>query len=204
MTGPELALLHARIDASRHYLEFGAGASTSYACASPGPETIESVESSPEFVRERLLSDPQVVEALASRRLTLHLVDLGPTKGWGKPRGSAMWRSWPSYSSGVFSRPSRHDTILVDGRFRIACALNALLHAPDDCTILIHDFWDRPRYHVLLEFLEEVGRADTFGEFRKKAGADRDRARTLLRRHEYRPADRFGLGELRAALAGRR
>jgi hypothetical protein len=201
VTTPELESLHARIDAARHYLEFGAGASTIYACESSGPESIDSVESSPEFVRERLVPNRAVARALESGRLALHVIDLGETKRWGKPKGSARWRSWPDYSGGVFATKRRHDTILVDGRFRVACALNAVLHAPDDCTILIHDFWNRPRYHVLLDFLEETGRADTLGEFRKKPGGDLVRIRALIRKYQYRPTDRFGVAELRAALA---
>jgi len=195
-------MLHARIDGSRHYLEFGAGASTIYACTSSGPTTIDSVESSPEFVEERLLPNPAVAHALEVGRLTLHVVDLGETGRWGKPKGSARWRAWPDYSAGVFAGSAPHDVILVDGRFRVACALNALLHAPPDSTILVHDFWNRPRYHLLLDFFDVRDRADTLGEFRKKPSADLERARRLLRRYRFRPRDRFGIAELRAAIAG--
>ena len=57
--------------------------------------------------------------------------------------------------------------ILIDGRFRVACALNVLKHINRDTYVYIHDFTDRPKYHVLLNYYEIVDKADRLVKLRK-------------------------------------
>jgi hypothetical protein len=52
------------------------------------------------------------------------------------------------------------DLVLVDGRFRVACVFQALLTVPT-ARILVHDFWQRPAYHIVLQYTTVLDRADT-------------------------------------------
>ena len=52
--------------------------------------------------------------------------------------------------------------MLVDGRFRVACALQLLLRSRKKTPrILVHDFTPREYYHVLLKFFDVIEQADT-------------------------------------------
>ena len=63
---------------------------------------------------------------------------------------------------------------MIDGRFRVACTLKTIseCYKNRDLEILIHDFWDREEYHILLKYLHEVDRADTLGVFVIKTNFD--------------------------------
>lgn len=55
------------------------------------------------------------------------------------------------------------DKVFIDGRARGWCAEYALKYLHQDSIIFIHDFWNRPQYHVVFEWYEEVASVkDTF------------------------------------------
>ncbi len=189
MTQAELDLLHSRMDRSRRFLEFGAGASTVYAAGCTSIERIESVESSAEFIDQQVRPHAPVPEAVAAGRLVFHIIDIGTTGEWGSPADARVRHLWPNYPLSVFARPSEHDLVLIDGRFRVACTLASILCTPSQCVIMIHDFWNRPHYHVLLRFLDVQAKADTLAVFSKKPAIDTRRAQTMLARYQYQPGD---------------
>jgi len=78
--------------------------------------------------------------------------------------------------------------VLVDGRFRIACALQAALRVRNDCKILIHDFWNRPRYHILLDYLTLSERVDSLGVFQVTQPRETTRLLDLLFSYLNNPA----------------
>mgnify|MGYP001325936108 CR=1 FL=1 len=190
MTNRELALLQSCLHAAQNYLEFGSGASTIHASHVPTIRHIDSVDSSGKYIDEHLRPNEAISSALSAGRLEFHVVDIGETSKWGYPIDKSKKHLWPTYSNGVFARPSHHDLVLVDGRFRVACTLSSILSTPDDCRILVHDFWDRPQYHIVSKYLETVDRVDTMGLFRKRPGVDARKLRSLLERYQYLPADR--------------
>jgi len=53
----------------------------------------------------------------------------------------------------------------VDGRFRISCILQACLHCSARTKIVVHDFFTRPYYFVVLPFLSVEKKEDTMGVF---------------------------------------
>ena len=63
-TNNEKEVLQAHIDSSINYLEFGSGESTIYASSVPTIKTITSVESSEQFVNERLKHNSAIESAL--------------------------------------------------------------------------------------------------------------------------------------------
>jgi hypothetical protein len=190
MTQAELDLLHARIDACTGYLEFGSGASTVYAAGRPSIRRIDSVESSAEFIDQRVRPEPAVSAAEAEGRLFFHIVDIGRTVDWGSPADDQKRHLWPNYPLSIFARPSEHDLVLVDGRFRVACTLASILSTPPGSTIMIHDFWIRPEYHVVLRFLDVQARADTLAVFSRKPNLDTRQVQAMLARYQYQPGDR--------------
>jgi hypothetical protein len=189
MSTGELKLLQAQLNASQRYLEFGAGNSTLMAVATPALIEIDTVESSRSFLDESVLKMSAIAQARDAGRLHVHFVDIGPTSKWGMPTDESKRDSWPLYSAQIFQEEKNWDLILIDGRFRVACCLRALLHGPPETRIMIHDFWNRPEYHVLLPFLDVVQKVDTFGLFRKKAGADVAAMKAMLEKYQFLHAD---------------
>jgi len=51
------------------------------------------------------------------------------------------------------------DLILIDGRFRVACALNLFDQIENNTTIIFDDFLNRKNYHVVLEYYDIVMKA---------------------------------------------
>ena len=212
MTDGELALLHSHLDAAEHYAEFGSGASTIYAAGVESLKSIDCVESSPEFFDESVRSDPGVADAIRLGRLRLHTVDIGRTKAWGLPVDRTKMELWPVYANGVFARKDcDHDLVLVDGRFRVACALAAALNTPDHCRILMHDFprredypfWKPPHLHEVLAFLQLIEHRDSLAVLQKRVDLNVRKAQSTIRKFQYLPGDRTRLFELGATVSGR-
>lgn len=189
MTAGERQMLHSYIDNATHYLEFGAGASTVYASNAENVKRIDSVESSGEYINAHLAGEPAVREALQGGRLTFYKIDIGETVKWGYPKDNSKRNLWGNYSSEVFRSNKDYDLVLIDGRFRVACALNTVLHTPADCVIIIHDFWNRPEYHCLLKYLNVKEQVDTLGVFTKKRNISTARMKSLIKKYQFRPGD---------------
>jgi hypothetical protein len=154
---------------SKLYLEFGAGGSTLLADRL-GKQTI-SVENDTVFaaaVKKRLSGDKHV------KQITVRIGLTGP---WGVPvlarPNTARIKKWlryieAPYASGVLLGVP--DLVLVDGRFRRACALMSTLHAQhnhSNQSILFDDYFndDRENYspvEVLLGQPQKIGRAAVF------------------------------------------
>lgn len=203
MTKGELEILHSYIDSSSNYLEFGSGESTIYASKSPTIKTIDSVESSQKYIEDNLKPNADIVMALSANKLRFHIIDIGETITWGYPKDKSKKHLWPNYSLSVFSENRNYDLVLVDGRFRIACALNCILSTPDNCTIIIHDFWNRPQYHVVLRYLEVKDRVDTLGVFSKRSNIDLQKVQSLIKIFQYLPDDKTLLFKIKNKLTKR-
>lgn len=89
---------------------------------------------------------------------------------------------WTGYWRDIWKKVDSQgvDSVFVDGRFRVACTLNSLLQVGAETVVAIHDFWNRPRYHVVLPFLIPVCRAGSLGVFVPKADFERTELERLL------------------------
>ena len=66
---------------------------------------------------------PLLAAAEKSGQLVFKLVDIGPVIEWGKPANAEHIASWPAYFLSIWSElDALPGVILVDGRFRVACA----------------------------------------------------------------------------------
>ena len=100
-----------------------------------------------------------------NNRLKLLPVNIGETSQWGYPVNDSNSDQWYLYHSCAFQTDTTYDLVLVDGRLRIACILQACLLCTTNCRILIHDFFNRPIYWIVLPFLKLEERADTMALF---------------------------------------
>jgi hypothetical protein len=177
MSDAEVGLLSATLKGQHCYLEFGCGGSTVLA-ASLGIPKVTSVDSDPAWM-DKVASQPQV-KAIQFQPV---LINLGPTKDWGRPQDSRQAFGWPAYSSAVWDQLTQAPgLVLIDGRFRVACALQTLLHCPAKTTLAFHDFWPREHYHCVLKHLRCVARADSLAIFKAKPKVDwKDLAKDLAR-----------------------
>ena len=50
----------------------------------------------------------------------------------------------------------KFNKVLIDGRGRQYCALYILDYLASGAKIFIHDFWERPQYHYILDYYKEV------------------------------------------------
>ncbi len=161
-------LFTTEIAKANFYLEFGSGASTILA-ARAGVQTI-SVESDLKFAEAMRT----VLGSLAP--VEIIVCDIGLTEEWGYPvftRSTAKrLEYWIKYTKDPFSKIAKAtsfpDMVLIDGRFRVACALATALNAKKAeavTTIYIDDYRDREHYHVVENYLGApimTGRAARF------------------------------------------
>lgn len=179
MENEGLELLRTHLAGSKTFLEFGAGGSTVLA-AELGVETIISVESDAGFldaVREAAGDHGGLIKP--------HPVDIGKTVEWGNPADATQAAKWPSYPSSVWQHILDHrypspDLVLIDGRFRAACCLISAMYARPGTSILFDDYFDRPHYHVVENYLQPVGRAGRMAHFVVPESIDRDVALAIL------------------------
>ncbi len=175
---------------SKSYLEFGCGGST-FLLAHLSCAKIMSIESDKNFI-DFISQNETIAQNLSQNppRLSFVHIDIGQTKEWGYPQDESKRHCYPLYSQQIFTLLTQSeiraiDTYFVDGRFRVACVLNILLHCDENATIIIHDFWNREQYHIVLDFLQLVDRTETLGVFKPKSRFDKARVKNLLKEYEF-------------------
>lgn len=165
------------------YLEFGSGGSTFLALLQTQVHIV-SVESDKNWI-EHLKGWKVINEATKRGALEFVSVDIGRTGEWGVPLEMEKKSLFPHYSAQVFEKYTDFDIVFIDGRFRVACLLQTLLHCPKHTKILMHDFNNRPFYHKILEFVDFVDTCDTLAEFKIKDNIDKQRLLVLYEEYKY-------------------
>lgn len=159
----EAALLRRHYETADVILEYGAGGSTVLAAELPGKQVF-SVESD----RGWALGLQQYIDGLAPPSPPrLYHVDIGPTGAWGRPRDLSGWRRFHRYPLAIWDEPffQSPDVILIDGRFRPACLVAAMMRITRPATVLFDDYRGRRRYHRVEHLItpaERVGRMAVF------------------------------------------
>eukprot|EP00747_Dinoflagellata_sp_TGD_P136959 gnl/TRDRNA2_/TRDRNA2_175609_c0_seq7.p1 gnl/TRDRNA2_/TRDRNA2_175609_c0~~gnl/TRDRNA2_/TRDRNA2_175609_c0_seq7.p1 ORF type:complete len:288 (+),score=18.92 gnl/TRDRNA2_/TRDRNA2_175609_c0_seq7:73-936(+) len=183
MTKQERLLFYQYLSRARHYEEFGSGGSTVVALARPNILKVHTVESDRRWIHY-LRNRSDISSAIAQNRLKLVYADIGRTRAFGFPM-DFQWRSpkdrksrkkWPNYSGIAAESDDKFDLIFVDGRFRVACFLKALQRIlPEDrnrTTLMIHDYTERPSYHIIENFATKVASSNRLYVFQKKERVD--------------------------------
>lgn len=136
-------------------VEYGTGGSTCYA-AQMG-KTVLAVESSLHWLMELTAS---CAERNYPGRVVPLWADIGGTKEWGYPVDESGVKRWHRYSTIPWLYCEEHgespDTVLIDGRFRVACFIATCLAIKRPTRVLFDDFVGRPHYHDVLKIVPEV------------------------------------------------
>jgi hypothetical protein len=183
MSATEFVVFVGFVRHSRVYLEFGSGGST-YIATQLVMERVISVDSSKEWlknVREACLGEECRIKP------DLFLADIGPVGAWGTPVNDLSFRpQWPKYHEAIWLEPliADADLYFIDGRFRVACFVQILLHRRADALIMIHDFSSRSQYHVIREVAREIASVGDPSVFMASADVARERLYEIL--DEYR------------------
>ena len=113
--------------------------------------------------------------------------NIGSTTDWGRPKEQKPSLVWLNYHQYIWNNlpASDMDFILIDGRFRIACALQAFLRCREDAVYYVHDFNNRPPYHVILDYSEVMESVDTSVVLRRKKDPDYVSLALLLQKHQF-------------------
>lgn len=164
MPDEEYVALTGHLNSCRgNYLEFGSGGSTLLAARLIAGEVM-SVESSPGW-RMRVLAQG-VLRGLTEFRI--HWGNVGPVGDWGYPQTRGV-SGVPYFDApwlqGELKFLAGLDTCLVDGRFRVACAIATVLRCSSLRTLLVDDYADREHYHVLSDLLGKPRLRGRLAEF---------------------------------------
>lgn len=188
MTDEEIALFNKTVKSSKHYLEFGLGGSTIQALRKSKAQ-VYTMDSSADWIVR--LREYRYIRLMEKQRLKIYFIDIGEIKKWGYPVDDTSKSKFPVYSSYILNQVKDLDidTVLIDGRFRVACALYTILtfYHHESIKLLIHDFWNRSKYHILLDYLEEQDRADRLGLFIIKKGIDLDAVKKDYETYKFNP-----------------
>ena len=157
------ALVRKHYEVADVILEYGSGGSTVMASEMPG-KTIFSVESSRVWTK---MMRGWFEEAKPISMPVMQHVNIGPTGKWGSPKDGSGFQRYHLYPLSIWdSEEFKHpDVILVDGRFRVACALTAMLRSTKKTTLLFDDYEGRKGYHVIEDYLEKVETVDNMARF---------------------------------------
>ena len=82
-----------------------------------------------------------------------------PIAGLGMPPVEAK-HLYPVYSSAIqYSAAQPIDTVFIDGRFRVACALHTWLAVDTNAVVMIHGYQPE-HYHVVEKFYDVLERGE--------------------------------------------
>ncbi|PQM28231.1 hypothetical protein CVO77_06920 [Sphingopyxis lindanitolerans] len=166
MTAAEIMQLELQLAGRVSLLQFGCGNSTLVAARQA--QKIVCVDGD-----AGRLAEVGANLARAAIDFTPFHADIGPTGAYGYPAGSRRLRDWPRYHVAVWRQLSGSpDAVLIDGRFRVACLLQAIVHGKPDCLLLFHGFTDRPDYRVVLKHTDMLARVDSLAVLRARQQVD--------------------------------
>jgi hypothetical protein len=187
LTAEETVLLDAAARSAGTVIAYGVGEGTRR-LAALGIEHVVIVENSPQWANT-VQRDPLVAVASGDGRMRMQVVAMGPVTGYGFPASDVLQETWPKYWQAPWNvvEPAHVDLAIVDGRFRVACALTALLAGPDGLVVLIHDFWSSPWYHAVLAHAVEIGSAGRSVLLVRSRAFDAAAAEADLQAYAYDP-----------------
>lgn len=184
-----------KLVASKMYLEYGSGGSTCLA-AKNGIRFV-SVDSDRFFlnsVKKKIIKENLYREA---DQVFLH-ADIGVTGGWGKPiivgepsvARLEKFRRYSDFPNEIGTKFPLPDLVLVDGRFRVACALKAFkaLQGEKDWLLLVDDFVNRPTYQVLLDFGVLQGYVGRMAIFNGVVDSSKEKLDAAIKQYEIDPS----------------
>lgn len=157
MTEAEKAMLMENLGQSRSYLEWGMGNTTLWALSVSTVKRITAIEGCEPFLADWVRVQDGVAEAEQKKRLRVIFADTGMAAPHSEP--SHNWAAIGEAYAAPKTLRNPSDFVLVDGRFRVACAITAALLGCG--RVAIHDYSFRPHYGAMMEFFDLVEAVDT-------------------------------------------
>ena len=74
---------------------------------------------------------------------------------WSFPGKKSNLNDWKNYFQS-YKKEYNADVILIDGRFKVATAMDIFDKIRDDTIILLHEYFERPSYFILEEYYDYV------------------------------------------------
>lgn len=184
MTPNEINLFNSLLKSCKgSYFEFGGGGSTYHACMYPNIHSITTVESDKKWIDKLKVND---LIATQSNKIKFIYIDINAdNSAWSIPKDNSKRENFPQYSKAIKSNGQIYDLVLIDGRFRVACALHTLGVINDQSVVLIHDYKIRPQYQVIEQFYNIVSCVDTLYVFKKKPIYDSKLLDSMIKTYEY-------------------
>lgn len=164
------------LDQATGYFEYGCGGSTAIANGISTLLRITSVETDYEWAKKVHEVCPDV---------NMIWVDVGPTKEFGQPVDETLRLAWPRVPEVWLMAEQSYDLVLIDGRFRVACAALICLFPKQVKRICFDDFTNRPQYHVILPFVDVLETVDNMILCKPKVNFDREACQTLYDTYKY-------------------
>lgn len=185
MSEAEIGLLEKVLPDAAKVLEFGSGGSSQFFLEHQ-VRSLMSIESDKLWL-EKLLTNPAVFTYHQNGVWTPLHINIGPVGEWGVPLYKHPKVNWLDYHQHCWrvSKDNSFDLVLIDGRFRVACTCQTLLRCKNENVLLvIHDFWNRPVYHIVLDFLEVADKADTLAVCKLKKNLDWRKLALVLQHYQ--------------------
>ena len=197
MTRAEKGLLATIESNSSSVFEWGMGSSTILAAAM-GVKRLHSIDSVRQWVSNcaKKIANNNIVPNPDS--YILGWVNIGPVGAWGWPKNDLYRDFWPSYPSAVQNEKEPFDVYFVDGRFRVACALQAFLHGHENSLVLMHDF-NRKEYHVILDVADMLHRKGNLAVLARKSNVKDEEILSMYEIYQYIPDREKGVRKVSPA-----
>lgn len=140
MSNYEIELINSFLKSSDVMLEWGSGGST--VTFSHKVKSYYSIEHVSEWYSN---VDTEIKKQNISHKVHNFLVEPDlprtiPTK----------YEEFKTYIEYVDRLSIRFDKVLIDGRARVQCAEYVIPYLSENAIVFIHDFWQRPQYHSIL------------------------------------------------------
>lgn len=142
----DINLFKKYINQSKVYFEYGCGGSTYLASLCDNIQKIYTVESDIEWLNKVKFN------INVKKDITYIYNDMLTTPNtYGIPGKNATDIQKIEYSNKfIRTLPNNVDTILIDGRFRVACTLKLYPYINENTIIIFDDFLDRSYYHTII------------------------------------------------------
>ena len=164
----EKALYYKYLDKATNYLEYGSGGSTYNAMLRNNIKKIVSVESDKAWY-DKILNMINISNMINSNKLIYKYIELNAEpNNYGYPNNVSfnIMKSYPSvieeYNNINF------DLILIDGRFRVACALICFKYINNNSIVIVDDIIGRPHYNIIYNYFDKIEEAGRMVVFKKK------------------------------------
>ena len=188
----DLKTVTERIDSERVVLEYGAGSSTLF--FAQHARQVHSVDSSRSYVSAVL----DEAARLNLSNIYLSPVDIGMVRDWGWPIDTNPTaknrRKWKRYVEAPWESMGQMPVclVIIDGRFRVACAAYSIAKLLDDrqrdFTIFLDDFVGRESSYGQLNEIASLERSNGRGVFLVPKDTDGGRARDFAERYYTDPS----------------